>query len=139
MAPKKIAAVNVERGQHVDYLKKALQFFNVMKMCLQDGEWDAVLLNGIHASISINDALTIFRLGKRSSGKSHQEATILLSQVVAGQEEGKKNVSRLSQILDAKNAVEYESRCFSEKEARHLAQQVERFVEWAQRQLPNKV
>ena len=137
MAPKKIPAVNVEKGQHIDYQRKALQFFNVMKICLQDGEWDAVLLNGIHASISMNDALTIFRLGKRSSGKSHQEATILLSQVVAGQEEGKKNVTRLSQILDAKNAVEYESRRFSEREARYFAQQVERFVEWVEKQLPN--
>lgn len=136
MAPKKVTSVDVEKGRYVDYLKKALQFFNVMKMCLQDGEWDAVLLNGIHASISINDALTIFRLGKRSSGKSHQEATLLLNQVVSGQEEGRKNVARLSQILDSKNIVEYDSRRFNEKEARYFAQQVERFVEWVQRQLP---
>ena len=90
----------------------------------------------LDASISMNDALTSFRLGKRSSSKSHQDATTLLSQVVSGQEEGKKNVARLSQILDSKNAVEYESRRFSEREARYFSQQVERFVEWAEKQLP---
>lgn len=133
---KLIETVSVPNREFISYRDKGLQFFNTMKTCLQDSQWDSVFLNGVHASISVTDALTVFRLGKRSKGKSHQDATVLLGQVLAQEEDGKRNAARLSAILNWKNEAEYESRRFTEQEAHRFAQSVERFIEWIKKQLP---
>lgn len=130
---KKINTADVSRGEYRDYRSKGLQFFNVMKICLQDREWDAVLLNGVHAAISLSDAITTFKLGKRSTAKSHRDAVILLSQAVAQSVEGGRNADRLGEILNCKHSAEYESRRSTEREARDFAKLVERFAEWAQK------
>ena len=131
-----ISTAIVPKQEYAAYRAKALQFFTVMKLCLQDQEWDAVLLNGVHAAISMNDALTVFRLGQRSASKSHQDATILLSHVVAKEKHGKQQVAHLSRILNYKNLVEYEPRRFSAREAVEFAKQVDRFFTWVQELLP---
>lgn len=105
-----------------------------MKICLEDGEWDAVLLNGLHAAISMNDALCVLKTGRRSASKFHQDAVILLGQACPS-EEGRKNVGRLAEILNFKNAIEYEARRFSEAEARDFAVKVERFISWVENQI----
>ncbi|MBI3541346.1 MAG: hypothetical protein HY073_04335 [Deltaproteobacteria bacterium] len=134
---KLIETVTVPNREFTDYREKGLQFFRVMKTCLQDSEWDAVFLNGVHAAITLSDALAVFRLGKRSKGKSHQDATVLLGQIVSQEEEGKRYAARLSAILNWKNEAEYDSRRFTEQEAYRFAQSVERFMEWIQKQLPS--
>lgn len=136
MAPRKINTVDVPKPEYKNYREKGTQFFNVMKTCLQDRDWDAVLLNGVHASISLSDALTVFYLGKRSSGQSHQDAAILLSQAMDQNEEGRRYSDRLAQILNWKHAAEYESKRASEREAHDFAKIVERFIEWARKKLP---
>lgn len=136
MAPKKINTADVSKGDYRDYRSKGLEFFGVMKICLQDREWDAVLLNGVHAAISLSDAVTVFKLGKRSTGRSHQDAMILLSQAVAQNEEDRKNAGRLGDILNYKHTAEYESRRSTEREAHDFAKLVERFIGWAQKRLP---
>lgn len=135
MVASKITTTDVSKNEYTEYQKKGRQFFNVMKICLQDGEWDAVLLNGVHAAISLADALAIFRLGKRSTSKAHQDAAGLLSQALPS-EEGRKNAARLAEILNYKHPVEYEARRFTEDEARRFAQKVERLILWIEKQLP---
>lgn len=125
----------VRQSLFTDYRDKGRQFFHVMRMCLQDNEWDAAMVNGIHAAISMNDALCVLRLGKRSNGPSHQDAARLLEQVSAT-DKIKKNVQRLLDILNWKQEAEYSPRRMSGSEANKFAQQVERFVEWVESQLP---
>lgn len=132
---KSISTTQVSKNEYIDYLEKGRQFFSAMSMCLEDKEWDAVLLNGTHAVISTNDALCVYKLGKRSSSKIHQDAMTLLEKACPG-EEGKKNSRRLSEILNLKHQVEYEPKRFTEKEARDFVVKVERFVSWAKSQLP---
>lgn len=91
MAARQLSTVDVPKGEYKNYREKGLQFFNVMKSCLQEGDWDAVVLNGVHTSISLSDALTVVRLGTRSSGKSHLDAAGLLSQAMAGDPEGRRD------------------------------------------------
>lgn len=131
-----ISTTSVPKQEYTEYRAKALQFFAVMNFCLQDQEWDAVLLNGVHATISMSDALTVLRLGKRSASKSHQDATILLSHAVAKEDQGQRQATRLSEILNYKNLVEYAPRRFTAREASEFAKQVDRFVTWAQTLLP---
>ena len=135
MVAKKLNSVQVPKVEYGNYRDKGLQFFNVMKSCLQDGDWDAVLLNGVHASISLSDAITVFALGQRSSSRSHLDAAGLLGQAVSQDPEGRRNADRLAQILNWKHDAEYEPKRASEREAYDFAKIVERFMEWARSKL----
>lgn len=132
----KVNTTTVPKSEYKSFQEKANQFFNVMNMCLNDHEWDAVLLNGLHAAMSINDALCVFRLGLRSISKMHQDAVRLLIQAVST-EDGKKNAHRLAEILNLKHTVEYEPRRFTENEARQFATKVDRFKNWVEAQMPS--
>ena len=136
MAAKKRDTVDIPKSEYKNYREKGLEFFNVMKSCLQDEDWDAVVLNGVHASISLSDALTVFRLGKRSSSQLHLDASGLLSQAVEHDSEGRRNADRLAQILNWKHGAEYEPKRATEREAHDFAKIVERFVEWVRMKLP---
>lgn len=128
---KQVPTKNVQKSEYKDYQAKGKQFFDVMLVCLQDEEWDAVLLNGVHACISFNDAVTTLYLGKRSSSKAHQDCANLLLQALSSPE-AKKNAARLIEILNLKNLVEYEPRRFTQAAAHDFAKKVERFVDWVQ-------
>ena len=137
MAPKKLSTAEVPRGEFRNYREKGRQFFDVMKTCIQKGEFDAAILNGVHATISLADAVTVFLIGKRSTGRSHQDAAFLLSQAAGQEEEGKRQADRLAQILNWKHDNEYEPTRSSESEAREFEKIVGRFVQWALAKLPN--
>ncbi len=128
---KQISTKSIQKNEYKNYQDKGKQFFDVMLICLQDGEWDAVLLNGIHACISFNDAITTLYLGKRSSGKAHQDCAHLLLQALSSTE-AKRNADRLIEIINLKNLVEYEPRRFTQDAAHDFAKKVERFTSWAQ-------
>lgn len=132
--PKKQSVTTVSPFESEDYLAKGTQFLGVMRLCLEDREWDAVLLNGTHAAISLNDALCSRKLGKRSTGESHQGTVNLLKQACPT-EEGKKNARRLQEVLSWKNLVEYESRRITEDEARKFSTQVHRLADWIKTQI----
>lgn len=136
MMTKKLKTIEADRTDCRIYQKKASGFFNVMNMCLQDNEWDSVLLNGVHAALSMNDALCVYFLGKRSSGKSHNDAIFLLGQIEQHSSEVRKNANRLSDILGEKNKIAYEPVVYGEKDAKDFALTVERFFSWAESILP---
>lgn len=134
---KQTNTTEVLKREYRSYRDKSMQFFGVMKTCLQDNEWDAVLLNGVHATISMADSITVFLLGKRSIGKSHHDSTLLLNQAVSASPEGRRNADRVAQILNYKHTAEYESQRSTEREANDFAKIVERFIDWGQKQLPD--
>lgn len=136
MAAKEIQTTAIPRKEYVEYLGKAKEFGTTMTMALQDKEWDTVLLLGVHASLSVTDALLVFHVGKRSSSKAHQDAVPLLIQSLSRQEGIHQNANRLSQILNEKHKVEYEPKRFTEREAFDFAKKVERYLDWARAQLP---
>lgn len=136
MAARKLSTTEVSKNEHKNFRDKARQFFDVMQACLRDHEWDAVFLSGVHAAISMTDALTVFRSGQRSTGQSHHDVSDLLEQTWQDAKDISQQCSRLGNILNWKHAAEYEPRRLTEKEARQFAQSVERYIEWAQKQLP---
>lgn len=136
MVAKKIKTTSVSKENYSNYLGKAKQFYSTMMMSLADREWDTVLLLGVHAAISITDALLVFHVGKRSISKAHQDAVSLLIQSFPNKDGIRQNANRLSQILNEKHKIEYEPRRFTEKEAYHFAKSVERYLNWSLEQLP---
>lgn len=133
---KNLKTTTVSRTEYLNYLGKAKQFYSTMLTCLQDHEWDTILLLGVHAAISITDALLIFQVGQRSISKAHQDVIYLLLQSLPDKEDVRQNSNRLSQILNEKHSIEYESRRFTEKEARDFVKKVERYFVWVEQQLP---
>jgi len=120
----------VPREKSANYKNIAKQFFETMQDALINKRWNAVGLNGIHACISLTDAILAKHKGIRSTDANHIMSADLLGQVFQN-EEGKKYKRRFEEILRLKNVVSYEGREFLEIEANKIAISVERFFSWA--------
>ncbi|MCI4351815.1 MAG: hypothetical protein L3K14_00270 [Thermoplasmata archaeon] len=118
--PKSTAAV---------YLRKASDFARSMEAAVSDRNFDAAGLAGIHAVISACDALTVTRLGLRSTAQDHSEVLKLLVRcnVPTGL------LTQVRATLAVKNRVEYEARQLSEEEAYRLRIQVRRVLEFVEK------
>lgn len=134
MAAHKIQTATLPRHHYRDYQKKGTEFLSVMQICLNDGQWDAVVLNGVHAAISITDAFLVFRSGIRSTSQKHDDTVVLVRQHIPSKELGGHDV-RLSRILNFKNLVSYQPVVMNESKARQFAKDVERYFEWASKLL----
>lgn|ERR1700694_2148172 len=120
----------VRRGQARLYLEKAVQFLEQARSGLEANRYDAVLLDAIHAAISGTDTVTVALGGVRSTDPDHQRAVDLLEEVAAAPEI-RERARQLRVLLARKNAVEYESRKASAKDARDGVERAGRIVEWA--------
>jgi hypothetical protein len=69
--------------------------------------------------------------GVRSTAPDHQRAADLLEEVAASAPEIRERARQLRALLARKNAVEYESRKASAKDARDGVDRAGRIVEWA--------
>ena len=121
----------VRRNEAPLYLDKAVQFIEQARSGLDAGRNDAALLNAIHAAITSTDAVTTALAGVRSTDPDHQRAADLLEDIVASASEYRLRARQLRSLLARKNAVEYESRKTSPKEARDGVERAGRIVDWA--------
>ncbi len=113
------------------YLAKGQQFSAEANTAISNSRNDAAMLNAVHAAISATDAVCVALAGRRSADPDHQRAADLL-QEIGGRSRGiASHVRQLRMLLAKKNAVEYESRQASAKEASEAAQRAERLVSWA--------
>src|SRR5438477_7924817 len=123
--------VQVRRNGARLYLDKAIQFIEQARSGLDSGRNDAALLDAIHAAISGTDAATVALAGVRSVDPDHQRAADLLEEVAASAPEVRERARQLKALLARKNAVEYESRKASAKDARDGVERAGRIVDWA--------
>jgi HEPN domain-containing protein len=121
----------VRRGEARLYFEKAVQFLEQARSGLEANRYDAALLDAIHAGISGTDAVTVALSGVRSTAPDHQRAADLLEEVAASAPEIRERARQLRALLARKNAVEYESRKASAKDARDGVDRAGRIVEWA--------
>jgi HEPN domain-containing protein len=121
----------VRRGEARLYLEKAVQLIEQARSGLDAERNDAALLDAIHAAIGATDAATIALAGLRSTDPDHQRAGDLLEEVAAADPEGRQQARQLRLLLARKNAVEYESRRASARDARDGVERADRIVVWA--------
>ena len=121
----------VRRNEAPLYLDKGVQFIEQARSGLDAGRNDAALLNAIHAAITSTDAVTTALAGVRSTDPDHHRAADLLEDIVASASEDRQWARQLRSLLARKNAVEYESRKTSAKEARDGVERAGRIVGWA--------
>ena len=127
--------VQTRRAEAALYLDKAIQFLDQARAGLEAGRNDASLLDAIHAAISGADAATVALAGVRSTDPDHQRAADLLEDVGGGGSEVRERARQLRALLARKNAVEYETRKATAKEARDGVERAGRVVEWARQVL----
>ena len=137
MPAKTIVHQNVSKAEYKGYLKKAEEFYATMQDCLINGRWTSVALEAIHAAICANDALTIFAKGIKCSSPRHED-TVTLLQGITELNEVKSGAMHLLRIIKKKNAVEYDRRSFTQKEAEEIARHTERFFYWVKSILPKE-
>jgi hypothetical protein len=130
MAPKKIKTSSVEKSDAVNYWKRSQELLMSMRNNLMLENWNAAVIDGVHAVISANDALTAASVGKRSTGSSHYDAVELLKQSCP--QGTNPDTQRLRRIISVKNHVEYGPSLVLSADAQRTAQDVERFITWAE-------
>ena|SRR3990167_514490 len=135
MIAKAIATTPVPKREATGFARKAEEFFGVMNVCVEDGEWNSVVLMGVHACISMCDAICVYKKGERSKSSNHHDAIHLLEQALPAHDDVGRNIRRLQEVISKKHAVEYDPRNFSEKEARVFAEKIGRFFDWARTHL----
>jgi uncharacterized protein (UPF0332 family) len=129
--PKRRKTVVVSRAEARLYLEKTEQFLQEGRSALERSQYDAAMLNAIHAAIGASDAVTAVLAERRSADPDHQRAVDLLEEVAWQSGEIKARVRQLRMLLAKKNVVEYESRRATAKEAADSMERAERFVRWA--------
>src|SRR3989338_5216549 len=105
MSPKKIKTSLIEKSDARNYWQRAQELFESMKNNLVTEKWNAAVIDGVHATISANDALTVATIGKRSTSDHHMDADELLKQSISPNLEPE--IARLRRILHIKSHVEY--------------------------------
>lgn len=97
MTPK-FKTKDVSKSVYVNYLKRAKECFHASENSLKSQEWNASAINSIHCSIAACDAMCVYFLGKRHSGESHNDSTVLFK-TIKNTEEFKINTNRIIRIL----------------------------------------
>ncbi len=129
--PRGPKTVPVARSEARKYLEKAEQFLTEARAAFDGGRHAAAMLNAIHAAISGADAVSVALGGGRSADPDHQRAVDLLEEIARGSGAIGARARQLRVLLARKNAVEYESRRATAKEAGDAVERAVRIVTWA--------
>lgn len=130
MNAKAIKISPVTKKDASNYFKRSQELLQSMRNNLSLRNWNAAVIDGVHAAISINDALTVASAGKRCTSNHHMDAVELLAQSISPSLQP--DLNRLRKIINIKNHVEYGPSLVLEKDAHEVAKDVERFFSWAE-------
>lgn len=94
-------------------------------------------VNAVHAAISANDAVLAAQRGVKPAGADHKDAGRVLMAHLKD-DEAHKAGKRLGVIVAQKSRVGYEDKRFTEKEARAVVLDTQRFLKWAKGLVPKE-
>ncbi len=130
MTAKKIKTAVVDKRDAANYLKRSMELRQSMRNNLVLENWNALVIDAVHAVISANDALTVAFTGVRCTSSNHLDAVELLKQSLP--RELQPDVSRLARVISIKSHIEYGPSLVTKSEAEKIAKDAERFVDWAE-------
>lgn len=134
--PKQHKTKTISESDHVVYLKKAKEFYQTMYQAEKSENWNAVGLNGVHCVISLIDAILVRHAGMRSTSDNYMVVVDLLTSTIANEIQDVRQKSQTARrIIAKKNLIECENRDFIMNEALDMIKQVQRFYDWAIKQL----
>lgn len=135
-AARRLKTKTINISDYTVYLKKAKEFYKTMYQAEHAENWNAVGLNGVHCVISLIDAMLIKHSGVRSIEDNYMKvADILTSSAMNKIKDVTQKAQLARRIIAKKNLIEYENRIFLKNEALDMIKQVQRFYDWAIKQL----
>ena len=130
MTAKKIKTAIVDKRDAENYLKRSMELRESMRNNLILENWNALVIDAVHAVISANDALTVAFAGVRCTSSNHLDSVELLKQSIS--KDLQPDVSRLARVISIKSHIEYGPSLVTRAEAEKIAKDAERFVDWAE-------
>jgi len=130
----KIKTAGVEKVHATTYLQKAVQFCEAAADAYVKERYDATMVLSIHAGISASDAACI-GLGTRKCTDSHERAADLLEEIGSHSREFTEAARQLRLLLAQKNAIEYENKRATRKDAEAAIRRCENLVGWTKNTL----
>jgi len=121
-----------------DFLRQARKLREVAREFDRPGYGNQAVSNAAHAVIAANDALCLRLLNERPGGENHAEAVRVLTRACRGttwESEVGQHGQQLAQVLQQKNASQYQGALLPDAVAERVLKQAERFIEWAEKVL----
>jgi hypothetical protein len=121
----------VDRARFTDYRAVAEQFHAAARDSIALEYWTAAGLLIVHAAIAYGDAVAIRESGQKSAGDNHEDAVVLLADVIRPGHDRTQALNHLRRIIEEKNKVSYLGETYTASQARFLMQHLNRFADWA--------
>jgi hypothetical protein len=131
---KKRRTLEASESQVTQFKTKALQYQKAMNLAFDSELWDAAVSNAVHAVVLMANAVTGRQAGQYYADKDHGQAPEYPKEVMGKDASAAKE--QMSQVLALKGLVEYEARGCTQKDASCAIKRIERFFNWAEKQLP---
>ncbi|MFA4874662.1 MAG: hypothetical protein WC956_06880 [bacterium] len=130
MTAKKIKTAIADKRDSENYMKRSMELRQSMRNNLVLENWNALVIDAVHAVISANDALTVALAGVRCTSSNHLDAVELLKQSIS--KELQPDIARLARVISIKSHVEYGPSLVTRTEAEKIAKDAERFIDWTE-------
>jgi HEPN domain-containing protein len=109
---------SVSREKYEVFWKRARQYQDSMEDSFSRGAYDACVSHAVHCAISSIDAITVLRIGKKSSAQNHNEIVMLLKDTRTHDESEKgKIIDSIFRLIEMKTLAEYEDKSMSKGDA----------------------
>ncbi len=128
MGAKSLRTKNEDHSQAKRYFQKARDNYNAMTSAFEQKNFNAVGTLAVQTVISSADAVCVFEKGMRSVSQNHGDVCDLVMQTRLP--DVKERCGALKRVIAKKNAIQYEGRNVSAKEAEELVKWTERFFSW---------
>jgi len=130
---------NVARDRYTVFWNRAMQYDESLKGAFENGAYDAAVSHAVHCAISAIDAVSVLRIGKRSSAQNHNEIAILLKETKTHDESEKgKIIESLSRLIEMKAIAEYEDKPMSKSDAEKAMNQCRKVFAFAEEEIDRK-
>ncbi len=128
----------VSPSEEAAYWSRSDECWVLARKAFEEGKRSGSAINIIHSVIALADLICIRFSGKRYAGSSHDEAVDFYAKLPIQEDEFKKSVHRLGQIVSLKTHAEYGGSPISESDLSHMLKSAERFRSYALSKLGKK-
>ncbi len=130
---RKTTRVTVAKAKYNSYKIVADNFYNGAINSYEFDYYNAAGLLIVHCAIAYSDAISIKLKGIKSQGEDHEQAILLLDEVVASSDEKKIALNQLRKLIAHKNSVSYSGDIYQKKDVDEMMKLIERFRNWAEK------
>ena len=118
------------------YWEKSQRFAASAHAAARAGHWDPAVSAAVHAAINGVDALSIARLGRRSSSDSHADAVDLLDAMESDPAATRAEIAKhFRALLAVKHLAEYEARLCDANDGNRAVRHMDRALDQVEKLL----